>query len=87
MAKATRGLPSKHSGEEMITAKDFDTIRGVYRIRRLLVSREQAAKSTYVIVESFGLTKQQFLDIVETEEQRRKEMLAQIRQLELEMTK
>lgn len=69
----------------MITPKDIETIRGVYRIRRLLCPHDEAAESTYHLVEGFGVTRERVLEIVEAEESRRKEILAQIRQLEAEI--
>lgn len=64
---------------------NLDTVRSVYRLQRILCSPEESAETTFKLCAGFGVTKQQVLDLVEAEESRRKEILAQMRQLQEEM--
>jgi len=70
----------------MITAKDFETVRGVYRIRRLLSTQDAAAESTYTIVQSFGVTREQVLALAQEEEKRRTTLLTKISELQQELS-
>jgi hypothetical protein len=71
----------------MIAAKDFETVRGVYRIRRLLVPQEQATETTFVLVQGLGITHEQVLALAAEEEEHRKTVLAKISELNRELAK
>lgn len=71
----------------MIAPKDVEVIARVYRIRRLLARHEVAAESTFQILRGIGVTQQEVLEISESEDRRRKDLLSQIFQLEREVSK
>jgi hypothetical protein len=54
----------------MITSND-ELIRRIYRLRRLLASREAAVESTYKIMCDSGVTREQVQEICIAEDQRR----------------
>jgi hypothetical protein len=70
-----------------MTAQDSESIRRVYRLRRLLASHEEAARSTYSIVKVIGVTEEQVLSTCDEENQRRQQILTQIHELECELSR
>jgi hypothetical protein len=58
----------------MITSND-ELVRRIYRLRRLLASREAAIESTFEIMCDSGVTKEQVREICIAEDQRRANLM------------
>jgi hypothetical protein len=69
----------------MINQKDAEIVKGIYRLRRLLVPAAVAAESTFEICASIGVTKEEVFEITAAEDQRRTALLAERARIEKEL--
>jgi hypothetical protein len=70
----------------MITSND-ELIRRIYRLRRLLASREAAVESTFEIMRDSAVTKEHVQEICIAEDQRRAHLMRTLDETMMELSK